>query len=109
MKKEYKNFKFDLFGDIIDVCFLPKVCNKNKWIFGDSNFAEQRIRLSLYKPSGAPLSPQQINQTFIHECVHIMLESGQFLNESNDEPLVEWLGKCINVMFMANKDISSHF
>lgn len=110
--KKYEDFTFDLFGDTIDVCFHDMVHSDedpNHWIFGNSNYAEQVINLSINRPSGKPLSPAQIKQTFIHECIHIMLESGQFYEESYNEALVEWMAKCINQMFFMNKDIASRF
>ena len=110
--KKYEDFTFELFGDSIDVCFHDMVYSDedpNHWIFGNSNYAEQVINLSINRPSGKPLSPTQIKQTFIHECIHIMLESGQFYEESYNEALVEWMAKCINQMFFMNKDIASRF
>lgn len=110
--KKYEDFTFELFGDSIDVCFHDMVHSDedpNHWIFGNSNYAEQVINLSINRPSGKPLSPAQIKQTFIHECIHIMLESGQFYEESYNEALVEWMAKCINQMFFMNKDIASRF
>ena len=110
--KKYEDFTFELFGDSIDVCFHDMVYSDedpNHWIFGNSNYAEQVINLSINRPSGKPLSPAQIKQTFIHECIHIMLESGQFYEESYNEALVEWMAKCINQMFFMNKDIASRF
>lgn len=108
----YEDFSFNLFGDTIDVYFHDQVFSEedeNHWIFGNSNYAEQVINISLKRPSGNALSPSQIKQTFVHECVHIMLESGQFYDESYNEALVEWLAKCINMLFMTNKEISSRF
>lgn len=110
--KKYEDFTFDLFGDTIDVCFHDMVYSDedpNHWIFGNSNYAEQVINLSIKRPSGKPLSSAQVKQTFIHECVHIMLESGQFYEESYNEALVEWMAKCINQMFFMNKTIASKF
>ena len=111
-QKKYENFSFNLFGDEIEVCFHDMVYSdedNKRWIFGNSNFAEQVINLSTKKPSGNLLTPEQIKQTFIHECVHIMLESGQYYDQSYDEGLVEWLAKCINMMFFSNTTLAKHF
>lgn len=111
-QKKYENFTFNLFGDDIDVCFHDYVYSDedpDRWIFGNSNFAEQVINLSTKKPSGNPLTSSQIKQTFIHECMHIMLESGQFYEESYNEALVEWMAKCINMIFFNNIELSKKF
>ena len=97
--KQYESFRFDLFGDTITVRFFDNVYSKDDpdmWIFGNCNFVDQVINLSTKSISGEPLSRNQIRQTFVHECVHLMLESGQFYEESYNEALVEWLAKCIN-------------
>ena len=71
--------------------------------------SEQVINLSLTTPSSKPLKPEQIKQTFVHECIHIMLESGQYFEESCNEGLVEWMAKCVNMMFFSNTELAKHF
>lgn len=110
--KQYESFKFDLFGDIITVRFFDNVYSKDDpdmWIFGNCNFADQVINLSTKSISGEPLSRNQIRQTFVHECVHLMLESGQFYEESYNEALVEWLAKCINKLFVSKISLVKRF
>ena len=111
-QKKYEDFQFNLFGETIDVCFHDKVYSdydNSCWIFGNSNLSEQVINLSLTTPSDKPLKPEQVKQTFVHECVHIMLESGQYFEESLNEGLVEWMAKCINMMFFTNTELAKHF
>ena len=111
-QKKYEDFQFNLFGETIDVCFHDKLYSNyddSCWVFGSSNLSEQTINLSLTTPLGNPLKPEQIKQTFVHECVHIMLESGQYFEESCNEGLVEWLAKCINMMFFTNTELAKHF
>lgn len=33
--------------------------------------------------------------SFLHEIVHAILNEGQYSGSSDDEPLVEWLAKCL--------------
>ena len=111
-QKKYEDFTINLFGDDIDVCFHDKVfsdTDPEMWIFGNCNFAERVINISLQSPSGRLLTSNQIKQTFVHEMVHIMLESGQYYDQSYDEGLVEWLAKCINMMFFSNTTLAKHF
>lgn len=101
VSKVYEDFDFDLFGDTFYVHFQDQVFSKedhNYWVFGHSNYANLEIDLSTKRQDGMPLLPQQIKQTFIHEVVHMLLESGQFYDESYNEALVEWIAKCINQM-----------
>lgn len=111
-QKKHEDFTINLFGDDIDVCFHDKVFSdqdNTQWIFGNCNFAERVINISLQTPSGRNLTDSQIKQTFVHEMVHIMLESGQYYDASYDEGLVEWLAKCINMMFFSNVTLAKHF
>ena len=73
-QKKYEDFQFNLFGETIDVCFHDKVYSDydtSCWIFGNSNLSEQVINLSLTTPSGKPLKPEQIKQTFVLSLIHI--------------------------------------
>lgn len=33
--------------------------------------------------------------TLLHELIHAILDEGQYSNASNDEPMVEWLARCL--------------
>lgn len=101
VSKNYEDFDFDLFGDTFHVHFADRivsVTDPEHWVFGNSNYANLEINLSTRRENGDPLLPSQIKQTFIHEAVHMLLESGQFYDESYNEALVEWIAKCINKM-----------
>ena len=111
-QKKYEDFQFNLFGETIDVCFHDKVYSDydtSCWVYGMCKLSEQVINLSLTTLSGKLLKPEQIKQTFVHECIHIMLESGQYFEESCNEGLVEWMAKCVNMMFFSNTELAKHF
>ena len=38
---------------------------------------------------------EELDKNLIHECIHAILDEGQFFDESSNEPLVEWLARCI--------------
>lgn len=40
-------------------------------------------------------SDTEMKLTFLHELMHVILSIGQYNNCNNDEPLVEWLARCI--------------
>lgn len=94
--KKYKNFKFDFFGDTIQVKFFDKVTDMDgNWIFGNASYDDCTINCSTINCSGRPLTENQIKNTLIHEAIHIILQSGQYFEENNNEALVEWLAKGI--------------
>lgn len=37
----------------------------------------------------------EIYVTLVHEIIHTILDTGQYLEESQKESLVEWLARCI--------------
>ena len=41
------------------------------------------------------MQENEILITLYHEIIHAILLTGQYINSSNDEPLVEWLARCI--------------
>lgn len=96
VEKKHKNFKFDFFGDTIEVKFFDKVTNQDgDWIYGCASYDDLTIMCSTLNCSGRPLTENQLKTTIVHEAVHIILQSGQFFAENDNEPLVEWLAKGI--------------
>ena len=101
-EKKWRNRKFNIFGDIWTVHFKEQVFNSEKpdeepqWVYGvATSGAGKNIYISLKNANGEPLTEKDILNTIVHECVHAILISGQYLTETVDEPLVEFLAKGI--------------
>lgn len=110
--KAYEDFTFDFMGDTYEVNFHDGVYDMNDnehWIFGNCCLAERVINISTKSQYGKPLSKNQIKTTFTHELTHIILESGQFFEESYNEHLVEWIGKCISMLFLTDTRFNKIF
>ena len=41
------------------------------------------------------MSKDDMKLTLLHELIHAVLDEGQYGNVSADEPMVEWLARCI--------------
>lgn len=99
--KKCKSKKFNIFGDIWTIKFVDKVIvdkgpeDPEHWLFGESNNIKKVIRVSTIDPDDKHLSDNEILTTIAHECVHAILDSGQYANSSGDEPMVEFLAKGI--------------
>ena len=99
--KKWKTKKFNIFGDIWTIKFIDQVLedrgteDPNHWLFGASNNIPKTILISTKTKENKPLSDREILCTIAHECVHAILDSGQYINASSDEPMVEFLGKGI--------------
>ena len=44
------------------------------------------------------LNQKELPITVLHEFIHAFLDTGQYLNSSHDEPMVEWLARCFNAL-----------
>lgn len=101
-EKRFGNKKFNIFGDVWTIYFKEQVYNddtpdgKPQWVYGIAiSNAGKNIYISLKDMNGTPLSEKEILNTIVHECVHAILISGQYLSATQDEPMVEFLAKGI--------------
>ena len=93
MKKEsYK--LFDEKWEIEYVDSIP-VNDKYDFLFGESNGIDRKIKVATKYSDDTPLDNITIDISRIHEIVHSIFTAGQYMRENNDEPLIEWVAKCI--------------
>lgn len=96
---EFKNRKFKIFDSIWSIKFEDKHLkaeDNGGTILGDTDPNTRTIRISLRDINGNPYKENNIRVTVLHELFHAIFLEGQYLNEYNDEPIVEWSAKCIN-------------
>lgn len=97
-KKEIKSRKFNLFGSKWTIKFVKNVMSDNRepvWLFGKTDDSKRLILISTHDSDDTPLPASEIRITILHELSHAILGTGQYLNCNADEPLVEWLARCI--------------
>ena len=101
-KRKWKSKKFNIFGDVWTIVFCDKtISHENKedkeghWVWGLEDGKKKKIFISTVDEDGEELREEDILCTIAHECVHAILESGQYINSSQDEPMVEFLAKGI--------------
>lgn len=56
--------------------------------------SNRSIKVATRRPDGKELPENEIKKNFLHELFHAILDEGQYLNESINEPMVEWLARC---------------
>ena len=95
---EFKNRKFKIFDSTWNIKFEDKYfkADEGGTIFGETDPNIRTIRISLRDINGNPYKEDNIRVTVLHELFHAIFLEGQYLNEYNDEPIVEWSAKCIN-------------
>lgn len=101
-ERKWKSKKFNIFGDEWHIVFGEKtICHtgpedkEGHWVYGIADAQNKVITVSTLGEYGNPLPEHDIVCTIAHECVHAILESGQYCSASNDEPMVEFLAKGI--------------
>lgn len=105
---EYKNRTFKLFGETWKIVYKKGISlpgdteTVGMHHFGITSGAEHTIYVNLLNSRGKPATKETIESTLRHELVHAIFGSGQYLSCSDDEPLVEWTGKCIGELIRQN-------
>lgn len=94
--------KFPFFGNTITVIFEHYARIDNTVVLGYTEPWIYVIHVSLYDPQNNQLPDNQIKTTVVHELVHLFLDSGEYGKYSNNEPMVEWLAKCITEVIIKN-------
>lgn len=91
----FKDFSYELFGSKWKIKFVDTIQNEEGFLLGVTMNDRNTILISTLNLSGEPLSKEQIHLTILHEIFHSIFYSGQYLNQTGDEPLVEWCARCI--------------
>lgn len=87
----------DILGTKYNIKYVDKIPmpNEHTYRFGQENSADHIIEIATKFYSDSPISKEELDKNLIHECIHAILDEGQFFDESSNEPLVEWLARCI--------------
>lgn len=93
---ELKNKSFNIFGTKYKIKFVDNVLDEEgNWIYGKIDTFSKEIQVSIKLSNGKDVQENEILITLYHEIIHTILLTGQYINSNNDEPLVEWLARCI--------------
>ena len=93
---------FRLFGTTWTIHMQRKVESHKEdrhWIFGHSSIMDQSIRVSVNNKEDKPLPTETVKTTALHELVHAILPNGQYLEETQNEPMVEWIARSIQSLY----------
>ena len=93
---ELKNKSFNIFGSKYRIKFVDNVLNEEgDWTYGKIDTYSKEIQVSIKLSNGKDMQENEILITLYHEIIHAILLTGQYMRSSEDEPLVEWLARCI--------------
>lgn len=93
-----KNRIIRIFDTKYKIKFVDSIEDKKEeglYTLGRTNSVNKTILIALKDPDGNNLNINEMETTLIHEIIHAILDEGQYSTSSSDEPLVEWLAKCI--------------
>lgn len=92
-----KDRKFDLFGTEYTIEYVNKIETVSEDVFtsGCTNPAAHTIKIAKKDYNGNEVNPNEHKITLLHELLHAILDGGQYRQESNDEPMVEWIARCL--------------
>lgn len=93
--EDFNNKQFDIFGTVFTIKLVDTLDEEDKLLhYGITECNTKEIRISKEVMNAKqPYSEMYI--TLVHEIIHAVLDTGQYLEESQKEPLVEWLTRCI--------------
>ena len=100
--EDFNNKQFDIFGTTFTIKLVDTLdADDNLLHYGltEGNTKEIRISKEVMK---AKQPDSEIYVTLVHEVVHAVLDTGQWLEESGKEALVEWLTRCIISLLKQN-------
>lgn len=93
---ELKNKSFNIFGTKYRIKFMDNVLDEEgNWIYGRVDTSSKEIQVSTKLSNGKDIQENELLITLYHEITHAVLLAGQYTDYNNDEPLVEWLARCI--------------
>lgn len=93
--EDFNNKQFDIFGTVFTIKLVDTLDEEDKLLHYEiieGNTKEIRISKEVMK---AKQPDSEIYITLVHEIIHAVLDTGQYLEESQKEPLIEWLARCI--------------
>lgn len=93
-----KNKVIDIFGEKYKIQFVDVITDHdddNYFYSGQTNSAKKTIKIAIKDVEGNPMPEKYIKSTLLHELIHAILNSGMYFDYSSDEPMVEWITRCL--------------
>lgn len=85
---ELKDKTIDFYGSKWRLKFVDAIkVEDNSSLYGITDSANRLISIDKNQPDN------ELQITALHELIHAILDTGQYLNSSRDEPMVEWLAR----------------
>lgn len=92
-----KDKEFDLLGTRYKLIYEDKIPSliEGNFTMGVTNTGANEIHIATQDYHGNPVDSSEHKITLIHELLHAILDEGQYNDASGDEPMIEWLARCL--------------
>lgn len=94
-----KQINFTLFKEPWTINFYDNVdqegAEDGSYVDGWCWSEEHKIDIATKTKKGKPKSARDVELVKLHELVHCILGSGSYFQSNSDEPMVEWIAKCL--------------
>ena len=94
------NREFTIFNSTWSIKFEDKVYLEGRYTLGSCDSSTRTISISTKLEDGSKVPKKEIELTTIHELMHAILATGQYMEETDNEPLVECLARCIHSLLV---------
>ena len=99
------NKKINIFGDSYTIKIVNKIEYNNIIYSGMIYHNSHIIEIAKYAEN-TKLSNEEMMRTLLHEINHAIFTSGQYIDTNDNEPLIEWLAKCMYSLIFKQKIFS---
>ena len=101
---KYNNTKINIGGTTYNVEFVDHIDtdDDDTVVNGLCDSSNNLITIATKLDDGRDMDDYDIEKNLWHEVIHGILNEGQYMEESDNEQLVEWLARCIWVVAHPN-------
>ena len=97
------NKKIDIFGTKYTIKIVDRLKNDDdSGYYGLIHHDSRIIEIAKYA-NDTKQSNEDMIRTLLHEINHAIFATGQYLQTSDDEPLIEWLARCMYSLIFKQK------
>lgn len=100
---DMKNKTINIFGSKYKIKYIDKVYDEEgNWLYGKVDTSNKEILISTLLHDDKPVQREEVEISLYHEIYHAVLITGQYMQCSDDESLVEWLARCTYSLIKQN-------
>lgn len=91
-----KNREVDIFGSKYSLEYVDKIESEDDmFIEGMCQSSAYRLQIAKKDFNNKEIDNSTHTRVLFHELIHAILNEGQYLQASSDEPMVEWMARCL--------------